>query len=128
MALARLSVKVGRRGKGLAHALYVQRLAGYGRCSAVGETVAILESGNMPSWADEDPARFFEAADQYERANGSSYREMEIALPQELSIDQQQALIREFLEQEIGHRHPRRWMQRRPYGLLAASLCWPEFR
>ncbi|OCX75354.1 hypothetical protein A6O24_10000 [Acidithiobacillus thiooxidans] len=41
------------------------------------------ESGNMPAWV-QDPADYWDAADQYERANGSVYREIEFALPKEL--------------------------------------------
>ncbi|MGK3295870.1 hypothetical protein ACSLNR_28170, partial [Escherichia coli] len=41
--------------------------------------------GNMPEWARDNPSHFWQAADQFERANGSTYRELEIALPRELT-------------------------------------------
>ena len=39
--------------------------------------------GNMPKWAEHNPITFWEAADLYERKNGSTYREYEIALPRD---------------------------------------------
>jgi hypothetical protein len=65
--------------------------------------------GNMPSWALPDPLAFWQAADQYERANGSTYREMEIALPRELSTEQRRELVEDFVQQELGGRHAYCW-------------------
>ncbi|WP_312283706.1 MobA/MobL family protein [Candidatus Igneacidithiobacillus taiwanensis] len=53
------------------------------------------ESGNMPEWADA-PVKFWDASDRYERANGSTYREIEVALPGELTFEQQIALAKDF--------------------------------
>ncbi|MGK3681354.1 hypothetical protein ACSLOD_28105, partial [Escherichia coli] len=39
-------------------------------------------------WARDNPSHFWQAADQFERANGSTYRELEIALPRELTPEQ----------------------------------------
>jgi hypothetical protein len=61
--------------------------------------LVFAESGNMPSWAADEPLRFWDASDTYERANGSTYREVEIALPRELSIDQQIALAQAFAKE-----------------------------
>ncbi|MBN6743171.1 MobA/MobL family protein, partial [Acidithiobacillus sp. MC6.1] len=47
-------------------------------------------------WAAADPARFWDASDAHERANGCTYREVEAALPEELSQEQQIALARAF--------------------------------
>jgi hypothetical protein len=56
----------------------------------------------MPKWAEHNPAEFWRAADQNERANGSVYRELEIALPRELTPDQRRELVQEFIDNEIG--------------------------
>lgn len=53
-----------------------------------------------------DPKEFFRAADLYERANGRSYTELEIALPNELSHAEQREMVDAFVEQELGVRHP----------------------
>lgn len=57
------------------------------------------ESGNMPSWAAADPSCFWDASDAHERANGCIYREVEVALPEELSPEQQIALARGFAQE-----------------------------
>ncbi|WP_372923708.1 MobA/MobL family protein [Salmonella enterica] len=46
-----------------------------------------------------------QAADQFERANGSTYRELEIALPRELTPEQRLELVQDFVRQEAGERH-----------------------
>lgn len=63
-------------------------------------------SGNMPSWAANDPREFWIEADEYERANGALYHEIEFALPRELSLDQQIAAAHEFAQQIVGSTHP----------------------
>ncbi len=56
------------------------------------------ESGNLPAWATDNPLRFWDASDAYERANGCVYREVEAALPAELSLDAQIALAQAFAQ------------------------------
>ena len=48
---------------------------------------------------------FWQAADLHERANGTTYREFEVALPRELAAADRLALVREFIAQELGERH-----------------------
>ncbi|MHB8316776.1 MAG: MobA/MobL family protein, partial [Acidithiobacillus ferrivorans] len=59
--------------------------------------VLYAESGHLPVWA-QTPADYWDAADQYERANGTVYREIEFALPKELSDAENIALARSFAE------------------------------
>jgi hypothetical protein len=59
----------------------------------------------MPKWAEHNPAEFWRASDQNERANGSVYRELEVALPRELTPDQRRELVQEFIDNEIGESH-----------------------
>lgn len=109
MAIGRLSVKVGKAGKAGPHAAYIAREGKYADRLESGEKLEAKESGNMPDWARDNPQEFWKAADEYERKNGSTYREMEIALPRELSPDQRNDLVREFVQQEIGERHAYQW-------------------
>ena len=46
------------------------------------------QHGNMPSWAADDPKAFWRAAFRYERQNGSVCRVYDIALPNNLSVEQ----------------------------------------
>lgn len=69
--------------------------------------LAFSESGNMPSWAADDPRKFWEAADKFERANGTLYFNDEFAIPLDLATrDQQLASARDHVRQLIGDKHP----------------------
>jgi len=108
MAIFHLSMKVGRRGKSsaAAHASYILRQGQYAsRIESGKERLEASGSGNLPSWAAGDPLTFWAASDAYERANGSVYREMELALPRELTPDQRNELLQNFIGQEIGDKH-----------------------
>lgn len=104
MAIARLSVKVGKAGKASAHAHYVGRDDRYQRQKD--SDLEYSESGNMPVWAEQIPNIFWRTADLFERKNGSTYREYEIALPRELTPEQRIELMQDFIAQEIGKKYP----------------------
>jgi hypothetical protein len=57
---------------------------------------------NMPKWTDGDPDIFWETVDAMERKGGLVYREHELALPNELTREQNEALAREFAIQEFS--------------------------
>lgn len=109
MATAHLSVKVGKAGKGTPHAEYISRMGKYAQRLEQGEKLEHSESGNMPKWAQSNPLEFWKAADQYERKNGTVYREHEIALPRELNAEQRAELVREWVQNELGDRHAYTW-------------------
>jgi hypothetical protein len=64
----------------LSHADYISREGKYAR--EKDSDLEHKESGNMPAWAAHKPSEFWKA-DTFERANGCTYREIEIALPRE---------------------------------------------
>ncbi|MGL6175415.1 MAG: MobA/MobL family protein, partial [Vibrionaceae bacterium] len=101
MATYHFSVKIGSKGKARPHAAYIGREEKYAKI----KDLKYKESGNMPSWAQHDAKEFWLATDQFERANGSAYRELEIALPRELNPAQRVELVQKFVKQEIGERH-----------------------
>ena len=105
MAIGRLSVKVGKKGKASKHAQYIFREGKYKKPSDSLEQLEHTEHGNMPKWADHEPNYFWKMADEHERKNGSTYREHEIALPRELSKEQRLELVRDWIAQEIGDKH-----------------------
>jgi len=100
MASYHLSVKVGAKGKAAAHAEYIEREGEYKLKHQ--EKLEATEHGNMPDWAQDDPNLFWRCADEFERKNGSTYREIEIALPRELTPQQRKDLVQVFVEQELG--------------------------
>ena len=101
MATYHCSVKYGKCGYAGLHADYIMREG----CYAEGpkkEELVHKESGNLSSWAKENPSYFWNCADKYERANGRAYYEFELALPNELSYEQNVALVHEVIAKYIG--------------------------
>lgn len=99
MASFHMSIKSGKKGQATEHAAYIARIGKHGRGK---EDLLAIEHGNLPSWANGDPAIFWKMADKYERANGAAYRELELALPRELSLEQNKELVDDFIRQEVG--------------------------
>lgn len=99
MATYHCSVKSGKSGKAAAHASYICREDKYEKMKAraEGEKLVYVEHGNMPKWAQNRPATFWEMSDAHERKNGAVYREAEVALPREHTDEQNIALVRDFL-------------------------------
>jgi hypothetical protein len=83
-----------------AHAQYIAREGQYLQRGGV----ELVESGNMPEFAQADPHSFWVAADAHERANGRTYTELQIALPRELDPAQRQELAREATRELLGDR------------------------
>ena len=108
MASYHCSVKVGGKGKAAAHAQYIARAGKYSGYEQY-EDLEATGRANMPAWAEHNPAHFWAAADQFERANGATYREIEVALPRELTTSQRRELIEDFIAQELGDRHACQW-------------------
>lgn len=115
MALYHLHAKTHSRGTGKGaggHARYVLREGPYAekRVEVVdgatvrreqvsrADEVVFAVSDHMPAWAMEDARSYWDAADQFERANGTVYREIEFALPEELSVAQNVVLATGFAE------------------------------
>jgi hypothetical protein len=107
MASYHMQINTGGKGAALEHAQYIQREGPFTE-ERYGE-VAARGHANMPEWAREDTAEFWRASDEFERANGNTYREYELALPRELSRSQQVALVQRFAEQELGTTRPYQW-------------------
>ena len=63
------------------------------------------ESGHMPSWAEDDPRAYWDAADLYERANGRLYVSADFALPREMSVETQIELARAFARELTEREH-----------------------
>ena len=83
-----------------AHAQYIARDGQYERRGGV----ELVESGNMPEFAQADPQAFWVAADAHERANGRTYTELQIALPRELGRAEREELAREATRELLGDR------------------------
>lgn len=98
MATFHFSVKRGKKGTAKEHANYITRQGSHAKR---GDLVA-TGHGNLPTWAKNSPTVFWAASDEYERNNGSSYRELEIALPGELNQPEQQELVQDIVQKMVG--------------------------
>lgn len=105
MAVGRLSVVVGKKGKASPHAQYIAREGKYAKHNSDLEKLEHTGNGNMPDWAKHDPNFFWKMSDEHERKNGTSYREHIITLPRELTADERCELIEDWIYQEIGDKH-----------------------
>jgi len=109
MASYHCTVKAGGKGRAGPHSDYIEREGKYAPELAQGksklEDLEYKASGNMPAWAEHDAGIFWRAADEHERANGATYREIEVALPRELNTEQRIALVEDFINQQIGKGH-----------------------
>lgn len=91
MASFHFEIKSGRNGHD--HASYIARTGFH----AKREDLVATGHGNLPSWTGDDPSTFWTAAEKYERKNGAVYREVTIALPIELSTEQNVALAADLI-------------------------------
>lgn len=105
MAVARLSVGIGKKGKAAPHALYIAREEKYAKTDNDLEKLEFKGHGNMPEWAQNRPNFFWKMSDEHERKNGTTYREHVISLPRELTALQRHRLVTDWIEQEINDKH-----------------------
>jgi len=74
------------------------------------EDLAASGYGHMPAFAAGDPAGFWLASDSFERANGTLFRELQLNLPGELSLAQQQEVLQSYCARLFdGERLPHSW-------------------
>lgn len=96
MAIYHLTAKTVSRGASVTAAVRSDYIERCGRYASDHEEVLHKGHGNMPAWASEAPRNYWEAADAHERANGRLFKQLEFALPKELSPEQQTALAASF--------------------------------
>ena len=106
MAVAMVKFKNGKKGMGTPHFDYIMRDGKYAPKADDLERLVISDSGNMPSWATDDPKFFWNMADELERENGRIYKEHIIALPRELNDQQLEQLARDLIKEHISDKHP----------------------
>ncbi|WP_425606716.1 MobA/MobL family protein [Pseudoxanthomonas mexicana] len=100
MASFSFQMKSGGKGCALSHSRYVAR---QGYHAARGDLV-LSGHGNLPAWTGGNPEVFWRAADEHERANGATYRELVIALPNELTGPPLLPLVSDLVHQLVGPR------------------------
>ena len=71
------------------------------------------EVANLPAWAHGDAAGFFARAEQHERANGRYATTWQLALPKELTREEQVTMARDFLATHLADK-PTLWVMHDP--------------
>ena len=106
MAIYHLSMKVGSRSKGQSAQAKFNYITRTGKYSRQPDKCLYTESGNMPAWAKQDDSLYWKKADEHERSNARLFREIEFALPVELSQEQQIAAAKDFANHITKGRFP----------------------
>jgi MobA/MobL family len=121
MAFYRLAVKHYSRGSITSiagHARYLTREGRYGTEAHMAyltrqerdgngrEDLVYAAHGTMPSWAEDEPARFWSAAEQHGRVNARLATEVLLGLPRELDTLSQIVAVRTFVHEHLRERHP----------------------
>ena len=66
----------------------------------------IFHGHHLPKWAEDDPKKFFEAADKYEGIGNRRYMEIEFALPNELkTVEQYRQIIDAFIAKHLSNHY-----------------------
>ena len=102
MAVFHLKASFGSRAGGQSASAKSDYIEREGRYEKDGEELEHKEHGNMPEWAEDDPGKYWEAADEHERANGRLYSEVQFALPKELNEDERREAASSFAERLTG--------------------------
>lgn len=89
MATYHVRMSIGNGGKATAHYKYIERTEKYRRNDKL-----YSESGHLPSWAS-SPKDFWDRTGAHDKR---SYREIEFALPNELSREEQKKIVDDFIK------------------------------
>lgn len=100
-ACAKSGAKIHTRS----HYDYICREGQYGNMQGRSEDLVFTCSGNLPDWAN-TAGQFWDAAEKGRQANGRAYREIRMGLQEELTLEENIALVEEFLKESgIGKNH-----------------------
>lgn len=103
MAIYHLNIRHCSRSKGQSAQAKFDYINRNDKYSKKLDDLQYSQSGNMPSFAQNDPELFWQSADQFERANARVCTEIEFALPRELNLEQQQELVTSFIKKTIDN-------------------------
>ena len=105
MAHFHLSMKVqprqkdGRKLSAKLHYDYIARQDKYAHLKGRQEDFVLAESGNLPAWAHGNAGTFWKEAEDHRSPSGTAYREIEIGLQEELSLEDNLTLLKGFMNE-----------------------------
>ena len=65
----------------------------------------IFKAHQLPKWAKDSPQKFFEAATRYEDKGNRRFKELELSLPNELSLAQNLDIVHQFLDTHLKNHY-----------------------
>ena len=87
------------------HFDYITREGKYSKLNQEREDMVYKQSGNIPGWA-ESAKDFWKSAEEHRRVNGRAYREVKLALQEELTLEENIELVNKFLDKfNISRNH-----------------------
>ena len=85
------------REDGKSHADYINREG-----AQSDRNDCIFKRSQLPKWAKGSPQKFFSAATRYEDKGNVRYREIELSLPNELSLEQNLEIVSRFISEHLS--------------------------
>lgn len=93
------SGKGGNKIASSLHYSYICRENKYANIRGREEDLVYKASGNLPAWAQGNADSFWKACEEYKPTNYRAYREFKFALQEELSLEDNIAMVMSFIEQ-----------------------------
>ena len=88
------------REEGQAHADYINREG-----AQSDKNDCVFKGSQLPKWAKGSPQKFFSATTRYEDKGNCRYKEIELSLPNELSLEQNRAIVDRFLANHLANHY-----------------------
>ncbi len=88
------------REDGKAHADYINREG-----SQSEKIDCIYKSIQLPKWAKDPPQKFFDTATRYENKGNRRYKEIELSLPNELTLEQNREIVDRFIGRHLKNHY-----------------------
>ena len=88
------------REEGQAHADYINREG-----IQSNKNDCVFKGSQLPKWAKSSPQKFFAAATRYEDKGNCRYKEIELSLPNELSLEQNREIVDRFLANHLANHY-----------------------
>ena len=88
------------RADGKSHADYINREG-----AQSDRNDCIFKGSQLPKWAKDSPQKFFSAATRYEDKGNRRYKEIELSLPNELTLEQNREIVDRFIANHLSNHY-----------------------
>ena len=88
------------REDGKSHADYINREGAQGE-----KTDCVFKDSQLPKWAKGSAQKFFSAATRYESKGNRRYKEIELSLPNELTLEQNREIVNKFIADHLSNHY-----------------------